>query len=70
MGTADMHRVITAGETMALMGPPGPGRLRHATSLALSSAVLRAMWRSAWHGSEFPRVGSACLVTMSLASSF
>jgi 2-dehydro-3-deoxygluconokinase len=36
MGTADMHRVITAGETMALMVPPGPGRLRHATSLALS----------------------------------
>jgi 2-dehydro-3-deoxygluconokinase len=36
MGTADMHRVITAGETMALMVPPGPGRLRHAASLALS----------------------------------
>jgi 2-dehydro-3-deoxygluconokinase len=36
MGTADMHRVITAGETMALMVPPRPGRLRHATSLALS----------------------------------
>jgi 2-dehydro-3-deoxygluconokinase len=36
MGTADMHRVITTGETMALMVPPGPGRLRHATSLALS----------------------------------
>jgi 2-dehydro-3-deoxygluconokinase len=36
MGTADPHRVITAGETMALMVPPGPGRLRHATSLALS----------------------------------
>ena len=36
MTTADMHRVITAGETMALMVPPGPGRLRHATSLALS----------------------------------
>jgi 2-dehydro-3-deoxygluconokinase len=36
MGTADMHPVITAGETMALMVPPGPGRLRHATSLALS----------------------------------
>jgi 2-dehydro-3-deoxygluconokinase len=36
MGSADSHRVITAGETMALMVPPGPGRLRHATSLALS----------------------------------
>ena len=36
MTTADMHRVITAGETMALIVPPGPGRLRHATSLALS----------------------------------
>jgi 2-dehydro-3-deoxygluconokinase len=36
MGTADPHRVITAGETMALLVPPGPGRLRHATSLALS----------------------------------
>ena len=36
MTTADMHHVITAGETMALMVPPGPGRLRHATSLALS----------------------------------
>ena len=36
MGTADSHRVITAGETMALMVPPGPGRLRHTTSLALS----------------------------------
>ena len=39
MTTADMHRVITAGETMALMVPPGPGRLRHATSLALSIGV-------------------------------
>jgi 2-dehydro-3-deoxygluconokinase len=29
-------RVITAGETMALMVPSGPGRLRHATSLVLS----------------------------------
>ena len=37
MTTADMHHVITAGETMALMVPPGPGRLRRdATSLALS----------------------------------
>jgi 2-dehydro-3-deoxygluconokinase len=35
MGT-DRQRVITAGETMALMVPPGPGRLRHAASLALS----------------------------------
>jgi 2-dehydro-3-deoxygluconokinase len=29
-------RVITAGETMALVVPPTPGRLRHATSLSLS----------------------------------
>ena len=29
-------RVITAGETMALVVPPSPGRLRHATSLSLS----------------------------------
>jgi 2-dehydro-3-deoxygluconokinase len=28
--------VITAGETMALLVPPSPGRLRHATSLTLS----------------------------------
>jgi 2-dehydro-3-deoxygluconokinase len=28
--------VITAGETMALVVPSGPGRLRHATSLSLS----------------------------------
>jgi 2-dehydro-3-deoxygluconokinase len=30
------HRVITAGETMALLVPPNPGRLRHAASLSLS----------------------------------
>ncbi len=34
--SADQRRVITAGETMALVVPPAPGRLRHATSLALS----------------------------------
>jgi 2-dehydro-3-deoxygluconokinase len=28
--------VVTAGETMALLTPTGPGRLRHATSLSLS----------------------------------
>jgi 2-dehydro-3-deoxygluconokinase len=34
--TATPRRVITAGETMALLVPPTPGRLRHATSLSLS----------------------------------
>jgi 2-dehydro-3-deoxygluconokinase len=33
---ADPGRVITAGETMALVVPPSPGRLRHASSLSLS----------------------------------
>jgi 2-dehydro-3-deoxygluconokinase len=32
----DQRRVITAGETMALVVPSSPGRLRHATSLSLS----------------------------------
>jgi 2-dehydro-3-deoxygluconokinase len=36
MGAAEPGRVITAGETMALVVPPYPGRLRHATSLSLS----------------------------------
>jgi 2-dehydro-3-deoxygluconokinase len=36
MDTADLGRVITAGETMALLVPPNPGRLRHAPSLSLS----------------------------------
>lgn len=36
MEAAEPDRVITAGETMALVVPPSPGRLRHATSLALS----------------------------------
>src|SRR4249920_1777302 len=36
MNSTDPLRVITAGETMALLVPPGPGRLRHATSLTLS----------------------------------
>jgi 2-dehydro-3-deoxygluconokinase len=36
MGAAQPGRVITAGETMALVVPPSPGRLRHATSLSLS----------------------------------
>jgi 2-dehydro-3-deoxygluconokinase len=31
-----LPRVVTAGETMALLTPTGPGRLRHATSLSLS----------------------------------
>ena len=34
--STDQRRVITAGETMALVVPPSPGRLRHATSLSLS----------------------------------
>jgi 2-dehydro-3-deoxygluconokinase len=34
--TANPRRVITAGESMALLVPPAPGRLRHATSLSLS----------------------------------
>ncbi len=29
-------RVVTAGETMVLVVPPGPGRLRHAANVALS----------------------------------
>ncbi len=36
MEGAELVRVITAGETMALVVPPSPGRLRHATSLSLS----------------------------------
>jgi 2-dehydro-3-deoxygluconokinase len=32
----DQRRVITAGETMALVVPSSPGRLRHATNLSLS----------------------------------
>jgi 2-dehydro-3-deoxygluconokinase len=36
METAELGRVITAGETMALVVPSSPGRLRHATSLSLS----------------------------------
>jgi 2-dehydro-3-deoxygluconokinase len=36
MEAAGPGRVITAGETMALVVPPDPGRLRHATSLLLS----------------------------------
>jgi 2-dehydro-3-deoxygluconokinase len=31
-------RIVTAGETMALLLPTGPGRLRHATGLSLSIA--------------------------------
>jgi 2-dehydro-3-deoxygluconokinase len=34
--STDHRRVITAGETMALVAPSSPGRLRHATSLSLS----------------------------------
>lgn len=33
---APPQRVVTAGETMALVVPPSPGRLRHASSLSLS----------------------------------
>jgi 2-dehydro-3-deoxygluconokinase len=36
MEAAELGRVITAGETMALVVPTSPGRLRHATSLSLS----------------------------------
>jgi len=36
MEAAELGRVITAGETMALVVPSSPGRLRHATSLSLS----------------------------------
>jgi 2-dehydro-3-deoxygluconokinase len=36
MEAAEPGRVITAGETMALVVPPSPGRLRHASSLSLS----------------------------------
>jgi 2-dehydro-3-deoxygluconokinase len=36
MEAAELGRVITAGETMALVVSPSPGRLRHATSLSLS----------------------------------
>jgi len=36
MEAAEPGRVITAGETMALVVPSSPGRLRHATSLQLS----------------------------------
>jgi 2-dehydro-3-deoxygluconokinase len=36
MAAGGPGRVITAGETMALVVPPSPGRLRHATSLSLS----------------------------------
>jgi 2-dehydro-3-deoxygluconokinase len=36
MKAAEPGRVITAGETMALVVPLSPGRLRHATSLSLS----------------------------------
>jgi 2-dehydro-3-deoxygluconokinase len=36
MDAAEPGRVITAGETMALVVPRDPGRLRHATSLLLS----------------------------------
>lgn len=36
MEAAELGRVITAGETMALVVPPSPGRLRHAANLSLS----------------------------------
>jgi 2-dehydro-3-deoxygluconokinase len=36
MAAAELGRVITAGETMALVVPSSPGRLRHATSLVMS----------------------------------
>jgi 2-dehydro-3-deoxygluconokinase len=36
MEAAEPGRVVTAGETMALVVPPSPGRLRHASSLSLS----------------------------------
>ena len=35
-GEAPAPRVVTAGETMVLVVPPAPGRLRHATSVTLS----------------------------------
>jgi 2-dehydro-3-deoxygluconokinase len=35
-GRDDVGRVVTAGETMALLVPPAPGWLRHAGSLTLS----------------------------------
>jgi 2-dehydro-3-deoxygluconokinase len=34
--TTNGGRVVTAGETMVLVVPPGPGRLRHAAGVALS----------------------------------
>src|ERR671917_417459 len=34
--TNGVGRVVTAGETMVLVVPPGPGRLRHAGSVTLS----------------------------------
>jgi len=36
MAAAEPGRVITAGETMALVVPSSPGRLRHATSFVMS----------------------------------
>lgn len=36
MTAAEARRVVTAGETMALVVPTSPGRLRHATGVALS----------------------------------
>ena len=35
-GAARAPRVVTAGETMVLVVPPGPGRLRHAGAVSLS----------------------------------